>query len=101
MRLHFPNLVQALRVFIPAISFLLVLLIGGLVQADPLKMLLSAIFVYLFFVILGAVFAGILGRINEEISDEWLGRPDDQLELGKIIDFSQKAELPFDDKARS
>lgn len=99
MRLHFPNLVQAVRVLIPALSFLLVLLIGGIVQADPLKLLGSAIFVYVFFAVLGAVFAGILGRINEEISDEHLSRTDDV--LGRIVDFSQSAELPLDEKSRS
>lgn len=104
MKLHFPNLVQTVRILVPAFAFMIVLVIGGLMNADPLVLLGAALVVYVVFVILGSMFAGILGRLNHEVSDEHLSRADqrDKFEksLGKMVDFSQSAELPHDRKAR-
>jgi len=99
LRLNIKNLIQSVRILTAALAFLIVILVGAATQADPLKLLVAALFVYVFFYILGLVVSAILRRIHEEVSEEPLLSTTEGKEgeaLGQMIDFSQEAEFPID-----
>lgn len=99
MRILKSNLMLGLRVLICAFVFLLTIVVGALRDADPLRLFLSSVFVYIFFFVLSGVFVRILDRIHDEStlrprSSEEV--PVDDSKRGQFFDTMQNAEMPFE-----
>jgi hypothetical protein len=100
MRILKTNLLLSLRVMTSAIAFFLTIFVGAIMNADPLKLLLSSIFVYVAFHILaGYVVAPIIERVDAESTLHRRGTDVDTGQDGSksvLFDITQNAELPFD-----
>jgi hypothetical protein len=99
MRILKTNLLMSLRILICAFAFLITIVVGAILEADPLRLLLSSVFVYVFFYILSGVVVKILDRLHEETEIRARGSEDvhvDEDRTGQFLDMTQKAEMPFE-----
>ncbi|MEW5947626.1 MAG: hypothetical protein AB1742_15665 [bacterium] len=96
MQARLKNLIRVFRILVPALAFLIVVAVGAITRAEPVRLLAGALITYCFFFVLGSVLASILNRINLEVSDERLarGEPEPEKTLGQLIDMFQEAEAP-------
>jgi len=99
LKIRFENLIAAVRVLTGALAFFIVIAVGAALSADPLKLLVAGLVVYVIFYKMGSVFAKMLERVNYEVTDierdKAVDKKPDEKHLGGIIDFKQGAENPF------
>ena len=103
MRIIKANLLLSLRVLTCALAFFITLFVGFIVlannpSADPLKLLLTSIFVYIFFFILSGVVVKIIDRMHDEttLRPHSALKSDENKSSGNIVDMLQNAEMPFE-----
>ena len=101
VKLKMENIVASIRVLTGAFAFLITIIVGGLLYAEPWILLVSSIIVAVFFYVMGGQLSRILDRINYEVTDIERYKFDDEdndkggVKVGSLIDISQSAETPF------
>lgn len=102
MKIRAEYLVATVRMLTGAFAFLLWILIGSLLFTDPIMLVLVGLLVFVAFHIAGGVFAKLLERTNYEITDIERDHAGDEearehRQMGRLLDISQSAELPYGD----
>lgn len=100
MKIRVENLTAAIRVLTGVFAFFIWIVIGSLLFTEPLMLALVGIIVFVWFHKMGGVFAKLLERTNYEITDierDKFNVDEEKQSMGRLLDVSQSAELPFGD----
>jgi hypothetical protein len=100
VKIRVENLTAAIRVLTGVFAFFIWIVIGSLLFTEPLMLALVGIIVFVWFHKMGGVFAKLLERTNYEITDierDKFNVDEEKQSMGRLLDVSQSAELPFGD----